>query len=52
MSLIIYKHYKNKEQAEQELQSNTIDGNQTIVYVSGKDDIMMVLKELIKSEWQ
>lgn len=51
MDLVIYKHYSNKEQLEQEMQSNAKNRNQTIAYMSGSEDIMTVLKELIKTAY-
>ena len=49
MNLIIYKNYSNKETAREEMDVNADNNDQTIAYVSGKEDMMSVLKGLIKT---
>lgn len=49
LNLIIYKNYSNKETAREEIDINADNNDQTIAYVSGKEDMMSVLKGLIKT---
>ena len=49
LNLIIYKNYSNKETAREEMDVNADNNDQTIAYVSGKEDMMSVLKGLIKT---
>ena len=50
MNLILYKHY-NKEASTSLIQSDMNDEDYTISFVSGSEDIMEVLKELIKTKY-
>ena len=54
MNLIIYKHYNNnftKDQIKEEIDNDFSNGDQTVAYISGSEDIMEVLKELIKTAY-
>lgn len=51
MNLIIHKHYQNKEQANEDIDINYANEDKTIAYISGSEDIMKVLKELIKTQY-
>lgn len=50
MNLIIYKHY-DKDVSKSQIQSDMGNDDYTISFVSGKEDIMQVLKELIKTKY-
>ena len=52
MNLIIYKYYEDINKMQEEIDSNASNGDETIAYVSGNNDIMVVLKELIKTEYK
>ena len=52
MNLIIHKCYKDKDSAQKDMDKAAINNDVTIAYISGKKDIMEVLKELIKIEYK
>lgn len=52
MDLIIHKHYKDKEELKKEMDNNADNGDRTIAYLSGSQDILDVIKELIKTEYK
>lgn len=52
MNLIIHKCYKNKNQAQKDIDNAATNNNTTIAYIDGKEDIIKVLKELIKTEYK
>lgn len=51
MNLIIYKHYDKDDNVSDDINSNAANGDHTIGYVSGNEDIMDVLKALIKTKY-
>lgn len=50
MNLIIHKHYKNIHEMQEDMNNNANNGDTTIAYITGDNDILSVLKELIKTE--
>lgn len=52
MNLIIHKHFGNIDEAQIEMDHNANNGDKTIVYISGDNDIVNILKELIKTEYK
>lgn len=52
MDLIIHKHYNNKEELQKEMNDNANNGDRTIAYLSGDQDILDVIKELIKTDYK
>lgn len=52
MDLIIHKHYNDKDELQKEMDDNANNGDRTIAYLSGGQDILDVIKELIKTEYK
>ena len=52
MNLIIHKYYNNANEMQADINENANNEDRTIAYLSGKEDIMKVLKELIKTEYK
>lgn len=50
MNLVVYRHY-NKDSSKGLIQSDMDNGDYNISYVSGKEDIITILKELIKTKY-
>lgn len=52
MNLIIHKHFGNIDEVQIEMGRNANNGDKTIAYISGDNDIINILKELIKTEYK
>ena len=50
MNLVVYRHY-NKDTSEGLIQSDMDNDDYNISFISGNEDIMTVLKELIKTKY-
>ncbi len=52
MNLIIYKHYNNTDEMQTDINEHANNGDRTVAYITGDNDILSVLKELIKTEYK